>query len=198
MQQITETPSELPSVEEFMKRFSEALTEAGPMGDTLKFVITTLHRTDVDEAATNLALYVNTEEGISSTLRLTTDQVLELMDVMIQQPDANLPSFGIRKIKEVLMSIYDGECDEVVQSEELAKYIDLRTSYQGLMTEVIITLTPVSRFRVTLAVSAEYFLDTREEEDKLLREKGIDHIHQAQVVNHSEQILLLSAESIIA
>lgn len=198
MNHEAQTPVELPTAEQFMERFVEAVGEAGPLGDQLKFVITTIHRSDVDSALSNLALYVNTEEGISTTLTLTTDQVMELMDVMLTQPGAKMPKFGVEKIKQALMSVYDGECPDVEQSEEIAENVDRRSAYQGVSTEVVISLSPISQYELVLNVSAEYFLDTQEEERELLRQKGIDHIHEPRVVNHRELLFTMSTCSMLS
>lgn len=192
------TPAEAPSAEAFMERFVEAVGEAGPLGDDLKFVITTIHRSDVDHGTSNLALYVNSEEGISTTLKLSTDQVLELMDVMILQEDARMPKLAVKRIKQELMEIYDGECDHAEQAEEIAENIDRRSAFQGLLTEVTISLTPISKYELTLRVSAEYYLDTQEDEREVLRQRGIDHIFEPRVVNHAELLFVMSTVSMLA
>lgn len=196
MKPIQETPRELSSSDEFMQELAKALTEAEPMGDKVMFVVTTLHRAEVDQGQTNLAMYVNNEEGISTNVSLTTDQVMELLDLMSSQPGANLPAFGLLQIKNAWMSVYNGECGDVPQSQELADWIDKGAAYQGLVSQLSVEVTPVAQFDVNLMVAAEYYLDTREEERAILKERGIDHIHEPSLVNHQEHLFTINVVSI--
>lgn len=192
------TLTELSSTDEFMARLAEALAEAPAMHDSVTFSVTTLHRDMEDSASTCLALYVNEDDGVCITSKLTTDQVLELIDVIALNPEAKLPQFGVRVLKNELMAVFNGECDPGEQSFEVAKYINDQAAYQGVLTEVIMSLEPISKYSITLNVDAEYFLDTTEADRAVLRERDIDHIHEPTVQNHRERIVTLGVVSMEA
>lgn len=176
--------TELSSREEFMEKFAQACGEKDLMGDEVTVTINTVHRQDVDAAASTLALRVNDQEQFCTALTLKTDQIIEICDVLLTDTNVKVPSFATRQFQTILYSIYSAECDDIATSLEIAEAIDPQSAYQGLSSEIIIECGIDQEIYVTLNVYAEYYLDTTKAELELLKEKGLVHLHSPSDPNH--------------